>query len=151
MIKLKDLIIERRPSVSKENEGYALQVIKVKLLPGVVNIYNYMAKTKWNVPQITLNEARKQLRKINVEHFTNGQAIEYGIKLPGTTILFKIQRLSFKKDHGDATDKETYEVGYYNFLLTGLGESSWNMYDVKGLSAGDYDTVTDPCGDANLW
>jgi hypothetical protein len=143
VIKLKDLIIEgRRPTISKMEEDQAFQVIKIKLLPGVVNRYNWVAKTKWNVPKITIDEARKRLIKVKKERFTNGEEIEYAIKLPGTIISFATRKLNHKEDEDETVEGVgiKFEVGYYNFSLTGWGELSWNMYDVEGLSRGDYDT-----------
>jgi len=141
VIKLKTLILEGpRPTISKQEEAYALKVIISKLLPGVVNLYNWSASTKWHVPQITLDDARKELKKFRVENFTNGQAIEYGIKLPGTTISFKTQKLNHGRKALENEDIIAFEVGYYNFSITGWGDLNWNIFDVEGLAKGNYDT-----------
>ena len=143
MIKLKDLITEgRRPTISKEEEGYALQVIRVKLLPSIVNLYNFKAQT-WTVPPITLDEARKKLKKFRVEHFANGQAIEYSIKLPGTTISLKIQKLNHGRTHDENEDRIVFEIGFYDFSNTGWGDLGWNIYDVGELASGKYDPAQD--------
>jgi hypothetical protein len=124
-------------------EGRALQVIRIKLLPGAVNLYNFAAKTKWNVPQITLDEAKKKLEKIGKEQYSNGETIEYCIRLPGTIISFSIRRLLVKDTEGDEVgdaDRNTFEVGFYDFSRNEWGDLGWNIYDVKGLSSGKYDT-----------
>lgn len=149
MIKLKDLITEgKRPTISKMDEGRALQVIITKLLPGVVNLYNFTAKYKWNIPQITLDVAKKYLFKIKKELYTNGEEIIYAVKIPGnigTTMEFTIQKLSFRDEEGDETGENrqnVFEVGFYDFSNTGWGNLAWTKYDVEGLARGDYDTVS---------
>lgn len=120
-------------------EQYALKIMINKILPGVVHLYNFTATNKWHVPTITQEEARKQLKKANIEHFINGQQIIYSIRLPGTTIEFKIVKLNHGRKHDENKDTIVFEVGFYDFTNINYGNLDWNMYDVTRLASGKYD------------
>ena len=148
MLKLKTLILEgQRPTISKMEEAYALKVISEKLLPHVAKHFNQTIGRRYNVPEMTVEQFRKSIKKVKIENYTNGQEIYYAIVLPkfepfivNMHIDFSIRKIAFRKNMGDASDKDVFDVAYYDWAESSRwGELAWTRYDVKTLASGEFD------------
>ena len=138
LIESKDQYGFRRPTISKVEEQHALQLILKKLVPIAIGKYNLRAAVYISTPrtpQISIEEALRHFKKVGTEQFTNGQQINYSIKLPTTkmSIDFRMKKLAFRKETGDACNKIVFDISYYDFTEPGWGDLAWINYNIEDI------------------
>jgi len=148
LTEIEDQYGSRRPTISKVEEQHALQLILKKLVPIAIKKYNLKASVYVStprIPQISREEALRYFKKVGTEQFTNGQQINYSIKLPTTkmSIDFRIFKLAYRKEFGDREDKNIFKISYYDVTEPGWGTFAWISYDVE-------DIVNDPKFDPDV-
>lgn len=147
MIKLKDIILEyidefgeTRPVITKVEEDEAFQIIVRQLVPKLTQDYNYLCR-RWSEPEIKPIDILRKLRKVKVEHYTNGMEILWVAKLKLTNIEFKTHKLAFRKKDLNRDDVNVFEIGYWDIAHPGWGDLGWVLYDIytarKGINFDD--------------